>query len=76
MKLYLALLSLLLATAVHAQTTAMATSIREGRAALEAGQPRQARVLFAAALAHPDGEREDTYAAAMGLGKSALWLGD
>lgn len=72
----LALLPLLLATAVHAQTTPMATSIREGRAALEAGQPDRARVLFAAALAHPDGEREDAYAAAMGLGRSVLWLGD
>ena len=76
MRSYLALLPLLLATAVHAQTTTMATSIREGRAALEAGQPDQARVLFAAALAHPDGEREDAYAAAMGLGQSVLWLGD
>jgi hypothetical protein len=76
MRPYLALVPLLLATAVHAQTSTMATSIREGRAALEAGQPAQARVLFAAALAHPDGEREDVYAAAMGLGQSVLWLGD
>jgi hypothetical protein len=76
MRPYLTLFPLLLATAVHAQTTTMATSIREGRAALEAGQPDRARVLFAAALAHPDGQREDAFAAAMGLGHAVLWLGD
>lgn len=70
------LLALLLVAPLHAQTISTATAIREGRAALEAGQPGQARVLFAAALAQPDGDPEDTYAAALGLGKSALWLGD
>jgi hypothetical protein len=54
----------------------MADNIRDGRAALQAGQPRQARALFAAALAHPDGNRADAFAAAIGLGRSALWLGD
>jgi hypothetical protein len=76
MRAYLALLPLLLATIAHAGTTPMAINIREGRAALVAGQPGQARLLFAAALAHPDGEREDAYAAAMGLGQAVLWLGD
>lgn len=70
------LLWLMLITPVRAQTTSMANAIRDGRAALEAGQPAQARVQFEAALAHPNGSSEDTCAAAVGLGKSALWLGN
>lgn len=70
------LLTLLLTVSAHAQTISTATAIREGRSALDAGQPSQARVLFAAALAHPDGDSDDAYAAAFGLGKSTLWLGD
>jgi hypothetical protein len=77
MKRFLPLpLLLLLATAVHAQTTPMATDIRQGRAALAAGQPEQARARFAAALTHPGASREDAAAAALGLGQSAVWLGD
>ncbi len=61
---------------VHAQSPSSATAIREGRNALEAGEPGEARRLFAAALADPDRDPADTYAAAFGLGKSALWIGD
>jgi hypothetical protein len=76
MKRGLPLLLLLLLPGAHAQTRSMADDIRAGRAALEAGQPQQARALFGAALAHPDGNRDDAFAAAMGLGRASLWLGD
>lgn len=68
-------LLLLLATGAHAQAGPMAAAIRQGRAALVASQPERARSLFAAALAHPDGDRADTAAAALGLGQADLWLG-
>lgn len=68
-------LLLLLATVAHAQAGSMAAAIRQGRAALVANQPERARSLFAAALAHPDGDRADTTAAALGLGQADLWLG-
>ncbi|WP_449426809.1 hypothetical protein [Rhodanobacter umsongensis] len=74
MKRQLPLLLLLISTA-HAQTSPMADGIHQGRAALVAGQPEQARALFTAALAQPDGNRADTAAAALGLGQSSLWLG-
>jgi hypothetical protein len=75
MKRRLLCLALLLAMPVlHAQTPAEA--IRAGRAALVAGQPSRARMLFAAALAQTSLAREDRYAAAMGLGQATLWLGD
>ncbi|SFS02179.1 hypothetical protein SAMN05216570_1601 [Dyella sp. OK004] len=70
------LLALLLMPAVHAQTNVVANDIRAGRAALADSHPAQARALFAAALAQSGSAREDRYAAAMGLGQSALWLGD
>ena len=74
MKRQLPLLLLLCSTA-HAQTSPMANDIHQGRAALVAGQPEHARALFTAALAHPDGNRADAAAAALGLGQSSLWLG-
>ncbi len=73
--LFFPLVSLLLMP-VHAQSVSGGAAIREGRSALEAGEPRQARTLFSAALADPDRDPADTYAAALGLGKSELWLGD
>lgn len=76
MKRALPLLLLLLLPGAYAETRSMADDIRAGRAALEAGQPQQARALFGAALAHPDGSQDDTFAAAMGLGRASLWLGD
>lgn len=60
--------------ALHAQTSA--TDIRQGRAALVAGEPAKARAQFAAALAQPQLSREDRYAANMGMGQATLWLGD
>lgn len=71
----LALLLLLLLPAAHAQTPTTADGIRDGRAALEAGEPQRARVSFSAALAQ-SGNREDSFAAAIGLGRASLWLGD
>lgn len=76
MKPYLPLMSLLLIAPLRAQPVSMAVDIHQGRAALQASHPRLARALFAAALAHPDGNRDDAFAAAMGLGRSALWLSD
>jgi hypothetical protein len=76
MKRGLPLLLLLLLPGTHAQTRSMADGIRAGRAALEAGQPQRARALFGTALAQPDGRRDDAFAAAMGLGRASLWLGD
>jgi hypothetical protein len=76
MKLPIPLLALLLAMPLHAQTPSMAEQIREGRAALSANNPAEARRRFAAALAHSDGRPGDVFAAAVGLGRSALWLGD
>ena len=73
MKRALPLLLLLLMPAVHAQ--AAADGVRAGRAALEAGAPQRARALFSAALAQP-GNQEDLFAAAIGLGRASLWLGD
>jgi hypothetical protein len=67
--------ALLMSPVAHAETPSMASDIQAGRAAMVAGQPTKARVLFQAALDQPDGAREDRYAAAMGLGQSALWLG-
>jgi hypothetical protein len=55
---------------------ATAQEIRAGRSALQAGQPQVARERFAAALAQPGASREDRYAAAIGLGRATLWLGD
>lgn len=68
-------LVLLMTPVVHAEVPSIAGDIQAGRAALLQGQPAKARELFAAALAQPQGAREDRYAAAMGLGQSALWLG-
>lgn len=68
-------LLLLLTTVAHAQTDSMVTAIRQARAALVASQPERARNLFAAALAHPNGDRADNTAAALGLGQADLWLG-
>lgn len=70
------LLALLLAPTTHAKTWSMAADIRAGRAAIVASHPLQARAAFSAALAHGDGNREDTYTAALGLGRSTVWLGD
>lgn len=74
MRRQLPLLLLLISTA-HAQTSPMANDIHRGRAALVAGQPEQARALFTAALAQPNGNRADAAVAALGLGQSSLWLG-
>lgn len=71
----LPLLLLLLLPAAHAQTPTTADGIRAGRAALEAGEPQRARVLFSTALAQ-SGDREDAFSAAVGLGRASLWLGD
>lgn len=62
----------------HAQisTSTAADDIRAGREALRAEQPALARTRFAAALSHPDDSREDTFAAALGLGRADVWLGD
>lgn len=69
-------LALFMVPAVHAEEVpSMAGNIQAGRTALQQGHPAKARELFAAALAQPGGTREDRYAAAMGLGQSALWLG-
>jgi hypothetical protein len=76
MRLDVPLLALLLSAPLHAQVSTMARDIRAGRSALQAGRPAQARSSFAAALAHPDGRRDDAFAAAVGLGQSTLWLGD
>lgn len=75
MKRHLPLLALLWLPLAHAQTATVSSEIRDGRAALTAGQPAQARDLFNAALAQPNAARNDRYAAAMGLGQSSLWLG-
>ncbi|WP_267223838.1 hypothetical protein [Dyella silvae] len=76
MKARLPWLALFLLPAVHAQSASMAQDIQAGRAALLESHPAQARTRFEAALAQPDGSRDDRYAAAMGLGQSSLWLGD
>lgn len=68
-------LALLMSPLAHAELPSTASDIRAGRAALSAGQPAKARVLFQQALAQPGGSAEDRYAAAMGLGQSTLWLG-
>ncbi len=72
----LPLLLLLLMPGAYAQIQSMADGIRAGRAAFEAGEPQRARALFSAALAQPDGNRDDAFAAAIGLGRANLWLGD
>lgn len=68
-------LALLVSPVAHADLPSMASDIQAGRAALSAGQPAKARALFEAALAQPGGTRDDRYAASMGLGQSALWMG-
>ncbi|WP_049623544.1 hypothetical protein [Frateuria defendens] len=68
-------LALLPLAAAHAQTDP-ASEIRAGRAALVDAHPREARERFAAALAQPGLPRAERYAAALGLGRAALWLGD
>ena len=67
---------LALAPAARAQQADAGASIRAGRAAMEAGEPRRARELFAQGLAQATGHPADGYAAAIGLGRAALWLGD
>lgn len=68
-------LALLMSPLAHAGPPSIAGDVQAGRAALSAGQPAEARELFRRALAEPDGAREDRYAASMGAGQSALWLG-
>lgn len=76
MKVVLSLCILLaLAPAVQARQSDAGTSIRAGRAAMEAGEPARARALFAHALTQSAGHPADGYAAAIGLGRAALWLG-
>lgn len=70
----LALALVFTAPCLQAQTPA--ADIRAGRAALVASQPALARARFAATLAQPGLARDDRYAADMGLGQAALWLGD
>jgi hypothetical protein len=53
-----------------------AADIRAGRKALEHSQPAVARARFIAALALAGTSRDDRFAAAIGLGRADLWLGD
>jgi hypothetical protein len=74
--LALGLLLALGAATAQAQQASSGEAIRAGRAAMAAGQPARARDLFAQALAQSQGHPADGYAAAIGLGRAALWLGD
>ncbi|HEU4669178.1 MAG TPA: tetratricopeptide repeat protein [Dyella sp.] len=65
---------LALAPAVHAQATDVGQAIRDGRQALESNDPARARDLFARALAQSQ-RPGNAYAAAIGLGRAELWLG-
>lgn len=69
-----ALVALALAPAIHAQATDVAQAIRDGRHALESNDPARARSLFARALAQSE-QPGNAYAAAIGLGRAELWLG-
>lgn len=77
MRCGLPLLALLAVAPLHAQQTRSAgEAIRDGRSALQAGHPAQARPLFAQALAQSADAPANAYAAAVGLGRAAVWLGD
>lgn len=76
MKAGLPWLALLALGPVHAQETDPGAAIRDGRTALEAGHPAQARSLFAQALAQSGDHPGNAFAAAVGLGRAAVWLGD
>lgn len=70
-------LLVLAAAPLQAQVAATpAADIRAGRQALEHSQPAVARAHFAAALAVAGASRDDRFAAAIGLGRAELWLGD
>lgn len=76
MKAALPLLALLVLSPLQAQNADAGSLIRDGRSALEAGRPVQARQLFSEALAQSADKPANAYAAAIGLGRAELWLGD